>query len=417
VSSLPSVRRRNRLKRYPRGVYLTRVREACRRLASGLREWIANDRNLRIAWDYCRQEGGTSPGTNGRRYDDLDGQAVWSLVHALQAAILAGTYRPGADRLVRIAKGPGRGTRTLRLQDIEDRVVARAAVQVLQLVLDPTFAASSFGSRPGSDPWLRAMAYAETIATREDRWIWTADDLRDAFEQVPHGPLLEILHKRLPDERLGRFLEVMIANARHRGLRQGSPLSPLLLNVYLDHLLDTPWRRRHPETPLVRYVDDLLVLGRSRREAKAAYDDLRELLHAAGFVLKGSKSVSIVNLKRQPVGWLGFRFQRPADRLEIRLGDEAWEDLTQRLARLHNMPDAPLRADELLCSWIFQRGPTYRFEDCRATIERVMRLARSLALDEIPSRRTLRAVWKHGSERFRRWLSASRLPGRQGTRG
>ena len=167
---------------------------------------------------------------------------------ALSDSLRAGTYRPGPHRIVEIPKGPGRGKRTLRIQDVEDRAVQRAVLQAAQPLLDPAFARSSFGYRPnlGRD---HALAEAEAMALGEGRWAWALEDIRDAFEQVPHGRLLDALRRLVP---AGDFLElvrVVIGNDAGRGLRQGGSLSPLLLNAYLDHFLDRPWARLRPGHP------------------------------------------------------------------------------------------------------------------------------------------------------------------------
>ena len=116
----------------------------------------ADSRNLRCSIDYLAAEGGSAPGPNGLTLDELDGSERWELARALGEAIRTGRYRPGPHREVRIPKGPGRGMRTLRIRNVEDRVVERAIVQVVQPFLDPTFAPASFGYRPGAGQGARA---------------------------------------------------------------------------------------------------------------------------------------------------------------------------------------------------------------------------------------------------------------------
>jgi integrase len=213
--------------------------------------------------DYLRRHGGAAPGPNGKTYDDFTNREVWELLLAISRAIRSGTYRPGPDREVKIPKASGRGHRTLRLQNIEDRVVARAIVQIIQLLLDPGFDEYSYGYRPGLDR-RHALATAIHLAETENRMRWVFEDAKDAFDNVPINRLLDIVRRRLPAAAdLWVLIERVLENDTGRGLRQGSPLAPLMLNLYLDHFLDRVWRRLLPDTPLLRSADDLLVLCRT----------------------------------------------------------------------------------------------------------------------------------------------------------
>ncbi len=84
------------------------------------------------------------------------------------------------------------------------------------------------------------------MAPTGNRWVWRTEDLRNAFDEVPQRRLLDILRLHIPDERMKRLIERVVLTETTRGLRQGGNLSPLLLNVYLDHLLDKKWSRHGP---------------------------------------------------------------------------------------------------------------------------------------------------------------------------
>ena len=144
--------------------------------AGCLHRRTADPRNLRCAIDYLASEGGAAPGPNGLTFEDLDTQERWELANVLGKALSSGTYRPGPDREVEIPKSSGKGTRTLKLQDIQDRVVQRAIVQTIQPFIDPGFAVTSFGYRPrlGTE---HALAMAEFLAYSKNLWIWVADDI------------------------------------------------------------------------------------------------------------------------------------------------------------------------------------------------------------------------------------------------
>ena len=89
--------------------------------------------------------------------------------------------------------------------------------------------------------------------------------------------------------------------------RKGSPLSPLLLNVYLVHFLDTRWRKLHPDLPLLRYADDSLILCRTEEEAQSARLDLEQLLTPAAMLLKHCDD-PVRNLALgKHAEWLGYQ--------------------------------------------------------------------------------------------------------------
>jgi retron-type reverse transcriptase len=367
----------------------------------------ADSRNLRCSIDYLAAEGGNAPGPNGMTLDELDGSERWELARALGEAIRTGRYRPGPHREVRIPKGSGRGLRTLRIRNVEDRVVERGIVQVVQPYLDPTFAPGSFGFRPGRGRE-HALAHAEAIAVATGAWFWVFEDVKDAFEHVPLGRLLDIVRLRLAAGDIVELIRVVTDNGATAGIRQGSSLSPLLLNVYLDHTLDRPWAKRQPATPLIRVADDLLVLTRNRTEAEGMHEHLRARLQPAGLKLKGNPETAVRDLDRDSGVWLGFRLRKGPGGLEIRPTDQCWLKLDEHLGLAHAKPAAPIRAFETIEGWTEQLGPCRPHLDIAEIYARIASVASGHAFDEIPPIRTLEDRLLHG---YRRWLSLRRRAG------
>ncbi len=241
----------------------------------------SNTRNLRSAWDTLSQGGGHAPGPNGNTYSDFSNQEVWELLRATRRHIKAGTYRRGPEKKVSIPKSSGRGTRTLHLTDIEDRVVDRAILQIIQPLFDPMFDDCSFGFRPRLDRQ-HALAAAERLTLQQGRTIWIVDDIKDCFDQVPRSRLYDVLARRLP-ENVMELIRLVTKAKQKRGLRQGSPLSPFLVNVFLDHFLDRPWRKSHLDgASLLRTADDMLVLARPGDDTEVLYRDLATRLRSVG---------------------------------------------------------------------------------------------------------------------------------------
>ena len=342
---------------------------------------------------------GQSPGPNGLRYGDLSEYEIWGLMRCLRDAIRANLYRPGPVRKKRIPKLFGLGHRTLWLQNIEDRVVARTTVQIIQPLLDPRFDIASFGYRPGMSR-MHALATAEAYTTRESLPCWIVDDGRDAFDNISRNRLLDALRLTLPDN-VTKLIQLVMTTDSRRGVRQGSPMSPLLLNVYLDHFLDKPWRRRHPNEPLIRSADDILVCCGNVGQAQAVDHDLKKMMTAAGMPLKGNEATAIVDLSRgKNADWLGYRLSYQADDLVCRIAERAWGALPLRLEHAHSKPCSPLVANQVIEGWMDQLGPCFRCEHTNDIVNWVRSIAADLAFDEIPTNQELRRRWRAAFDRW-----------------
>jgi retron-type reverse transcriptase len=367
---------------------------------------LAKD-NLRLAWDRLAKFGGHAAGPNGRTFRDFTRVGAWKEIDRLHVELAKEVYRHGDVRHIPIPKRPGAsGTRPLSVPDIQDRVVGRAEVQVLEPLLAPRFDERSF-CRLGGGPGV-ALAHARLIAEREDRWTWIAEDLRQAFDEVPLSRLFEIFHKHLPSDRLLDLIRRSVDDRRQRGLYQGAPLSPLLMNVYLHDRIDRRWRQLHADVPLLRYMDDLLVLCREGDDVDRLYRDLADLVEAAEMKLKHGYPDAIHAMSQETVSWLGYRLHRGLDGLELRLPFDGsgkiakvWQRyLRERFVALHEKPDAPVAAVHLIQGIITWAGPTLPWMDTRATYEVLRKAARTAGFEEIPAYRTIRRNW---TESYQAW--------------
>jgi hypothetical protein len=360
----------------------------------------SDSRNLKVALDHVAHGGGAA-GPDGICPSELCPAARWTLARGLSRLIRSHAYAPGPERLVKIPKAVGRGHRTLRVQNVPDQAVQRAIVQVLQPFVDPTFLPTSLGSRPRKGRE-HALAKAEALAVANGFWVWDVEDVANAFDQVPLNRLLDVVRVHAPDDDFVSLVDVVIRNDAERGLRQGGALSPLLLNVYLDRVLDRPWGRAHPGLPLVRVVDDLLVLAADGDHVEKARESLTATLRSAGMPLKPSKG-AIRDLRAgHRVEWLGYDLRKTAAGLEARLTERSWERLDEALAALHEGPDGPIRAVETIDGWVDQAGPCYAVGDVREVYARIGRMARAHAFEEIPGRYEIRDRWKRAYERWGR---------------
>lgn len=213
--------------------------------------------------------------------------AVGERLAVLSGDLRSGRYRPQPLREVRIPKPGKRDTRLLRIPAVRDRVAQSAMAQALSPRLDPEMEETSFAYRPGRGV---AQALEAVRRFREQGYVWTVDaDIEAFFDRIPIDAAFERLHRSVTEspasELIGLWLEHGARNGR--GLAQGSPLSPLIANLYLDDL-DEAFSGKGLR--IVRYADDFVVLARDRPAAEDALDRLAVFLDRHGLALNRDKT-------------------------------------------------------------------------------------------------------------------------------
>ena len=379
--------------------------EQLRKIGDLLFRFATDTRMLHASWCRMASRGGQSPGPNGHRYCDTSAERVWPLIRLMSDDLRRGKYRVGRSKPVSFWKDPNdrsRGVRTIHLLNIEDRVVQRAVAEVLQPIIECIVGPNVFGFRSERNV-ADAFLAAERHSILGGRWVWVADDLKTAFDRVPRERLRDVVEKNIPCHALADLVMQLVSTCGKRGIPQGGPLSPLLLNLYLHHFLDRVWAERHPDVPLLRYADDLLLLCRTEPEAAGCWSDLSDILRPTGMLLKGKSAIEATTCleDRAAVRWLGARISREHDHLRFRIADSAFSRLRSRLERVHHFPNAPLRANACVAHWLQALGPCYDGEKNRSRIlEKVERTLRACGFDELPGREVFRSAWRKGRETF-----------------
>lgn len=377
-----------------------------REIAPSLLDLASDEKTLHAAFTRMKATGSHAPGPDGLRYEDIESIDIWKYFRGLRDEIRAGGYAPSDEHVHKISKGPGRGFRELTIQSVEDRVVQRAVVEIVQPLLDPLFDPWSFGFRPKKGP-LRALATAERLHADRGLGVWVSADIRNAFPSVPLDRLAAVLRKYTPDDDWLAFLDAVVRSDQTPGLRQGGPLSPLLLNLYLHHTLDRVWRRKHPNTPLLRFADDILLLCRTAKRARTAYRELADLLQPAGFVLKEDEGEAIKSLTAgQQLAWMGYGIALAPAGLRITVTERAWEKLDEALTAARDKPLPPLRAIETVAAWVNDKAPCYPHANVSVAYDRVKTTAAANGFSEIPTRSEFAEMWQLAHARWCRLRKA-----------
>lgn len=238
--------------------------------------------NVQSAWQHVKSQGKT-PGVDDwsvRRFARNWEENLRSLI----GEVRANTYKPSRLRVRYVPKRRGAGKpgdrsvtrspadspdlRRLGIMTLRDRVLQRAALQVVGWRFERKFLSCSYGYRPNRSLF---KAVAAVLRYRERGHGWLLDaDIDNCFDSLDHGVLWPLIEQEVWDPPVLRLLEQwlavgMVDRGRRKGISQGMPISPLLCNVYL-HELD--WRLAvRARRALVRYADDFVVLARSEDEA------------------------------------------------------------------------------------------------------------------------------------------------------
>jgi hypothetical protein len=192
------------------------------------------------------------------------------------------------------------------------------------------------------------------------------------------------------------------------GLKQGGPLSPLMLAVYLAHFMHEPWRAAGHPVRLLSYVDDQLLVAPDLATAKAADGALRALLTPAGMLLKATFAEAVRDIRTEPAEWLGFQYRLAGGTFQVRLGANALTRLGRRFVLAHAKPRPAGRAAEVLRHWAAQLGPCYRHEDHAAVVRGALQTAVAHGFEELPAAGELGRAWAEAAERWRRVRKAVR---------
>jgi group II intron reverse transcriptase/maturase len=268
---------------------LERVREVAERdktvRFTTLLHHVYNVEHLRAAYSALKRD--AAPGIDGETWEHY-GQALEANLADLSGRLKRRAYRAKPVKRTYIPKADGR-QRPLGIPTLEDKLVQRTTVEVLNAIYETDFLGFSYGFRPRRSAHRALDALYAGLLTRKVNWVLDAD-IRGFFEAINHEWLVKFVEHRIADRRIVRLIQKWL-NAgvledgtrtwREEGTPQGGSVSPLLANVYLHYVFDLwvqRWRKTHAHGDMivVRYADDFIVGVQHRADAERFLTELRE---------------------------------------------------------------------------------------------------------------------------------------------
>ena len=286
---------------------------------------ISRDDILAHAYAQCRSNKG-APGVDGQDCADIEAYGVQRWLGELALGLREETYRPESIRRVFIPKANGK-LRPLGISTLRDRVGMTAAMLVLDPIFEADLPPEQYAYRPGRNAQQAAIDVKDTLFYDHPEVVDA--DLADYFGSIPHAELMRSLARRIVDRRVlhlirmwlecsveetddrGRKTRTTEAKDQRRGIPQGSPLSPLLANLYMRRFV-LGWKKlgldKRLGSRIVTYADDLVILCR-KGKAEEALQQLRELMGKLKLTVNEEKT-RICKVPEGEFDFLGYTFGR-----------------------------------------------------------------------------------------------------------
>src|SRR3979490_1844948 len=286
---------------------------------------ISRDDILAHAYAQCRSNKG-APGVDGQEFADIEAYGVQRRLGELALAIRQETYRPAPIRRVFIPKANGK-LRPLGISTLRDRVCMTAAMLVLEPILEADLPPEQYAYRPGRNAQQAVVEVEELLFRGHPEGVDA--DVADYFGGIPHAELLKSVARRIVDRRVLHLIKMWLdcpveetddrggqnptteARDYRRGVPQGSPISPLLANLYMRRFV-LGWKmlglERSFGSRIVTYADDLVILCR-RGKAEEAWLRLGEIMGKLKLTVNEEKT-RICKVPEGQFDFLGDTFGR-----------------------------------------------------------------------------------------------------------
>jgi len=334
-------------------------------------ENVINPRNMRLAYQQVLKNKG-SAGIDGMQLTELT-TYVKQHRDEIATALYKGKYNAQAILGVSIPKSNGK-TRLLGIPTVVDRWLQQCVTQAITLKFEVEFKEHSYGFRPNKNAHQCIQQSQKYI---HEGYQHIVDiDLKNFFDEVDHGLLLQLLYNKVKCPStlrlIRKWLRVPISikgklTKRRKGVPQGSPLSPLLSNIMLHELDKELVKGQHK---YVRYADDFSIYTKSKSEAK-------KIGNKVFLFLQNKLKLQINREKsgiRKPVNFeiLGCKFVPTYEKgvkgkYQIVVSDKSWKNLKQKLKTItrkttpSSLRERTRKLKEVQRGWInyFRMGSIY----------------------------------------------------------
>jgi len=361
---------------------------------------------LEHAYTCCRANQGAA-GVDAERFEDIEAYGVERWLGELTDTLRTRTYRPQALRRVYIPKPNGK-LRPLSIPTIRDRTAMMAAMLILAPIFEADLPREQHGYRPERSALSAVQETRDLLVTGRTQIVDA--DLTDYFGSIPHAQLMKSVARRVVDRHVLHLLKMWLEapvdetddqgrtrrttrnKDTKRGIPQGSPISPLLSNLYMRRLV-LGWKRRGCESRfdarIVTYADDLVICCRYR--AQEALVALRQIANEIGLTLNEAKT-RVCRLPEGRFDFLGYSFERCYSERTGRyyLGSRPSRKSIRRMIQAINAQTER----KTMCL------------DATTVVEQLNRQLRGWANYFClgPVSKSYRAVHAHTMQRLRRWL-------------
>lgn len=313
---------------------------------------------LGYAYEQCYANAG-APGVDGQTFEDIEtyGRERW--LGELARDLVGKTYRSGAVRRVWIPKANG-SQRPIGIPTIRDRTVEMAVLTVISPVFEADLQPEQYGYREGRGA-LEAVREVHRLINEGHREVVDAD-LSGYFDSIPHGALMKSIARRICDKEVLRLIKMWLDRAveergkkgkwqrttrnkdEHKGIPQGSPISPLLSNIYMRRFVlgwKTQGMERKLDAHVINYADDFVICCRGT--AIKAERAMRDIMGRIGLRVNEEKT-HVRYMPEESVEFLGYTIgqcystqtgrsyigTKPAKKRVQRICQEVYEQTTRK---------------------------------------------------------------------------------------